>query len=116
MNAYQPSELFSIYIDIDVHKSLEHLDRRNGGGIVTCSATINALPPSKGLETTVPRTTAIEMLTCCAYCELPGDEEGGGGSGVTGLAGVTGAVGAARTVGAGVFWVVIDVGNGRPCG
>lgn len=59
--------------------------------------------------------TLIEMLTCCVYCELPGDEEGGGGIGVTGLAGV-GALGAARTTGAGAFWVVIDVGNGRPCG
>ena len=62
-----------------------------------------------------PLKTLPCILDCCAYCELPGDE-GGGGSGVTGLAGVTGALGAARTAGAGVFWVAIDVGNGRPCG
>lgn len=51
-----------------------------------------------------------------AYRELPGGEEGGGESGVTGLAGVTGLLGAAGTTSVGGFWAVIDVGNGRPCG
>src|SRR5512139_1680897 len=69
---------------------------------------------SSAYPNVTPLTLLPCILDCCAYCELPGDE-GGGGSGVTGLAGVTGALGAARTAGAGIFWAVIDVGNGRPC-